>query len=170
VHRPALAVLKRYGPSSQETYAYSLVDHLNWALVNGKTPETVTLDDLLRYMRSVGQADAVYGIAWRDSAKKPIGLSAAGNVASIVKAYYMTMAAEDSSAVQKELVGALEPSTVGEGLRSGKPFRSNPLAPRKSQRRPRFLPDEVVQALFDRGGVTTPRDVMILTWLHDGVR
>jgi hypothetical protein len=48
VHRPSLNVLKRYGTSSQQTYAYGLADHLNWARVNGKTPETVTLEDLQR--------------------------------------------------------------------------------------------------------------------------
>jgi hypothetical protein len=30
LHRNSLYVLKRYGASTQQTYAYSLLDHLNW--------------------------------------------------------------------------------------------------------------------------------------------
>ncbi len=87
LHRPSLNVLCRYQTSTQQTYAYSLVDHLNWLLVNGKTPDTVTLDDLRRYMNGVtGQLDGVYGAAWRKPTQKPMGASAAGNVASVVKA------------------------------------------------------------------------------------
>ena len=85
VHRASLNVLKRYGTTStQQTYAYSLVDHLNWLLVNGKTPGSITLEDLQRYMNGVtGQVDAVYGAVWRKSTQKPIGPSAAGNVAAV---------------------------------------------------------------------------------------
>jgi hypothetical protein len=46
LHRPSSNVLKRYGTSSQQTHAYSLVDHLNWAHTNGKTPDTLTLGEL----------------------------------------------------------------------------------------------------------------------------
>ena len=60
VHRPSLNVLKRYGTSTQQTYAYSLVDHLNWLRANHKSPNTVTLDDLQRYMNGLtGQADGL---------------------------------------------------------------------------------------------------------------
>lgn len=94
VHRSSLNVLKRYGTSTQQTYAYSLVDHLNWLLANGKTPDVVTFDDLQRYMNGVtGQVDGVYGAVWRKPTQKPIGPSAAGNVASVVKAYYLALAA-----------------------------------------------------------------------------
>jgi hypothetical protein len=168
VHRPSLNVLKRYGTSSQQTYAYGLADHLNWARVNGKTPETVTLGDLQRYMNGVtDQADGVYGIAWRKPQQTPLGASAAGNVATVVKAYYLTLSR--SQPVNPDLVEAL--AADGGGGRFGRSRRtvgSNPLAPRRSARRPRFLPDEVVEALFQPGVLTTARDVMILTWLHDG--
>ncbi|WP_231951476.1 hypothetical protein [Nocardia terpenica] len=53
VHRPSLAVLTRHGTSTQETYAYSLVDHLNWLHVNSRSPDSVTFDDLRRYMNGV---------------------------------------------------------------------------------------------------------------------
>jgi hypothetical protein len=95
VHRPSLEILKRYGTSTQQTYAYSLVDHLNWLRVNRKSPSTVTLDDLRRYMNGLtGQSDGVYGIAWRRPDQQPLGPSAAGNVATVVKAYYAASAGE----------------------------------------------------------------------------
>lgn len=167
VHRSSLNVLKRYGTSTQQTYAYSLVDHLNWLLANGKTPDVVTFDDLQRYMNGVtGQVDGVYGAVWRKPTQKPIGPSAAGNVASVVKAYYLALAA--SGEVSAELVEALRSNTVARQGKSGRMGQANPLAPKTASRRPRFLPDEVVQALFEPGVLTSARDVMILTWLHDG--
>lgn len=170
VHRPSLNVLRRYKTSTQQTYAYSLVDHLNWLLVNGKTPATVTLDDLRRYMNGVtGQLDGVYGTAWRKPTQKPMGPSAAGNVASIVKAYYLALAMSED--VNPELVEALRSDHAVPHGRSGRIGEANPLAPKKAARRPRLLPDEVVQALFAPGVLTTARDVMIVTWLHDaGIR
>jgi len=147
-----------------------LADHLNWARVNGKTPEAVTLEDLQRYMNGVtDQASGVYGIAWRRPQQTPLGASAAGNVATVVKAYYLTLST--SQPVNPDLVEAL--AADGGGARFGRSRRtvgSNPLAPRRSARRPRFLPDEVGEALFQPGVLTTARDVMIVTWLHDGGR
>ncbi|WP_245671312.1 tyrosine-type recombinase/integrase [Nocardia amamiensis] len=168
VHRPSLAVLTRHGTSTQETYAYSLVDHLNWLHINNRSPSTITFDDLSRYMNGVtGQADGVYGLAWRRPDQKPLGASAAGNVATVVKAYYVSLQA--TGEVQPALIEAL---TSGRSFtrhgRSRRAVESNPLAPRKGSRRPRFLPDKVVEALFEPGVLTTARDVMIVTWLHDG--
>lgn len=170
VHRPSLNVLCRYKTSTQQTYAYSLVDHLNWLLVNGKTPDTVTFNDLRRYMNGVtGQLDGVYGAAWRKPTQKPVGASAAGNVATVVKAYYLALAV--SGNVSPALVEALSSSHVVRRGRSRGTGEANPLAPKKAARRPSFLPDEVVQALFAPGVLTTARDVMIVTWLHDaGIR
>lgn len=168
VHRTSLAVLTRYGTSTQETYAYSLVDHLNWLHVNNRSPDTIAFDDLRRYMNgATGQADGVYGLAWRRPDQKPLGTSAAGNVATVVKAYYLSLQA--SGNVRADLIEAL---TSGRSFtrhgRAGRTVESNPLAPHTGSRRPRFLPDEVVQALFEPGVLTTARDVMIVTWLHDG--
>jgi integrase len=169
LHRPSLNVLKRYGTSSQQTYAYSLVDHLNWAYANGKTSETLTLEDLRRYMHGVtSQAGGVgvYGIAWRDPNQKPLGTSAAGNVATIVKAYYVCLSASEK--VNPNLVAALmSGGAVGRPTKSRRAVEANPLAPKRSARRPRFLPDEVVEALFQKDILSTSRDVMIVTWLHD---
>ena len=124
VHRPSLNVLKRYGTSSQQTYAYGLADHLNWARVNGKTPETVTPEDLQRYMNGVtDRADGVHGIAWRKPQQTPLGASAAGNVATVVKAYYLTLST--SQPVNPDLVEALAADggavgSAGPGGRSGR--------------------------------------------------
>jgi integrase len=167
VHRPSLSVLKGYGSSTQQTYAYSLVDHLNWMRVNNKGPDTLTLDELRRYMNGITGTDGIYGAAWRRPDQKPLGPSAAGNVATVVKAYYVALSASED--VSPELIEALQPTSVRD--RRGRSHRlvdANPLAPRKSARRPRFLPDEVVEALFQPGVLTTARDIMIITWLHDG--
>jgi hypothetical protein len=103
-----MKVLKRYGFSTQQTYAYSLVDHLNWMRLNGKTPSTVTLDDLRRYMNGIsGQADGVYGVAWRRDDQGAVGPSAAGNVATIVRPYYLGLPA--SAGVSRELIDGLTP-------------------------------------------------------------
>lgn len=129
LHRPSVNVLKRYGTSSQETYAYCLVDHLNWAHLNGKTPEAVTLDDPHRYMNGVtGASDGVYGVAWRRPGQEPLGSSAACNVATIVKAHYVSLSA--SRKVNAELVEALTSGRVVGGRRgSNRLVETNPLAP-----------------------------------------
>jgi hypothetical protein len=166
VHRASLNVLKRYGASSQQTYAYSLVDHLNWLHLNHKSPSTVTLDDLRRYVNGLtGQSDGVYGAVWRRPEQKPLGPSAAGNVATVVKAYYLALPASEN--VSSELIDELTGSALRDSRRRGG-LTTNPLAPRKSGRRPRFLPDEFVEALFQPGALMSARDVMIVTWLHDG--
>ena len=109
VHRPSLNVLKRYGTSTQQTYAYSLVDHLNWLHLNHKSPRTVTLDDLQRYMNGLtGQADGLYGAVWRRPRQQPLGPSAAGNVATVVKAYYLALPASEN--VSSELIDGLTAS------------------------------------------------------------
>ncbi|WP_216916730.1 tyrosine-type recombinase/integrase [Nocardia noduli] len=168
LHRASLAVLTRYGTSTQQTYAYSLVDHLNWLHVNNRDPATVSFDDLRRYMNGVtGRTEGVYGVAWRGPEQKPLGSSAAGNVATVVKAYYLSLQA--SGNVRPDVVEALSSRrSFTQRGRSRRSVESNPLAPRQSSRRPCFLPDEVVEALFEPGILRTARDTMIITWLHDG--
>jgi integrase len=167
LHLPSVEALKKYGPSSQQTYAYSLVDHHNWALLNGKTPSNVTIDDLQRYMKGItGDATGIYGIAWRRKGQGPVGPSAACNVAAIVKAYYIAVLRDGSN---DKLIEELTTATVATPRwRSRQAQQANPLAPRKAPRRPRFLPDQMVQALFEQGVLTRARDLMIVTWLHDG--
>lgn len=167
LHIPSVEVLKKYGASSQQTYAYSLVDHLNWASRNGKAPTTVTFDDLQRYMKVIsGQATGVFGVAWRRESQRDVGPSAACNVAAIVKAYYVAALRDGSN---PKLIEELTKNTVATRKgRSKAPQQANPLAPKKAPRRPRYLPNHVVQSLFEPGVLTTARDVMIVTWLHDG--
>ena len=164
LHRPAVEVLKQYKESSQQTYAYGLVDHLNWLDANRFTVASVTVDDLRRYMNALtGQGAGVYGVVWRD--RPPMSVSAAANVATVVKAFYLSTP-HTSRSVQDWF-------TQGTATRTA-PSRSisrNPLAPRKSAGRPRFLPDEFVKALFEPGVLTSARDVMVVTWLVDsGIR
>jgi hypothetical protein len=47
LHRPSLHLLKRYGSSTQQTYAYNLVDHLTWMVIHRETPRSIALDDLV---------------------------------------------------------------------------------------------------------------------------
>lgn len=167
IHPEAVNLLKRYGSSTQQTYAYSLLDHLHWLDAHGKKPCDVTFDDLRRYMNEITGDVGVYGIAYRRQGRKPLGPSAAGNVATVVRSYYMSL--PKSAGVSADLVEALSPDRSGYevgGMR--RPRGSNPLAPRKAARRPRFLADEVVATLFGHGVLRTARDVMIVTWLHDG--
>jgi len=163
VHRASLKVLAVYGTSSQRTYAYALADHLNWASVNGKPPSSVTLADLHRYMNGITGGEAgVYGAVWRRPEQQPtLGSSAAATVATVVKAYYVSLSGTQN----------IDPALIEALTRQGRSRRvseANPLAPRKGTRRPRFLPDEVVETLYRPGNLTTARDIMIVTWLHDG--
>lgn len=167
IHPEAMNLLKRYGSSTQQTYAYCLVDHLHWLDVHGKEPCDIAFDDLRRYMSEITGAAGVCGVAcWRHG-RKPLGSSAAGNVATVVRSYYLSL--PKSARVSDDLIEALTPDKTGHGDRAIRRSRPpNALASRKSGRRPRFLPDETVAALFEPGILRTARDVMIVTWLHDG--
>ena len=167
IHTEAMNLLKRYGSSTQQTYAYCLVDHLGWLDIHGKEPCDITFDDLRRYMSEITGAADVYGVAYWRRGRKPLGSSAAGNVATVVRSYYLSL--PKSVGVSDDLIEALTSDKSGHwagAIRRSR--RDNPLAPRKSGRRPRFLPDEAVAALFEPGILRTARDVMIVTWLHDG--
>ena len=164
LHRSSVEVLKQYRESSQQTYAYGLVDHLNWLDTNHLTVDSVTVDDLRRYMNALtGQGAGVFGVVWRD--RPPIGTSAAGNVATIVKAFYLTTSRTNHTVVD------WFSGTQGKSRRRTSSVAKNPLAPPKGPGRPRFLPEQCVAALFEPGVLTSARDAMIVTWLVDsGVR
>jgi hypothetical protein len=72
IHPDALNLLKRYGPSTQETYAYSLLDHLHWLDVRDKEPRDFTFDDLRRYMNEITDTAGVYGIAYWRHGRRPL--------------------------------------------------------------------------------------------------
>ena len=168
LHRPSLEVLKAHRAGTQQTYAYSLVDHLNWLRANGKSESSVTLPELQRYMKALmGQLDGIAGVPWRRPEQGPLSAAAAANVAMAVKAYYAALPASTSTLGQLQRDLSPAGKQVGRGGRH-RVVESNPLSPRKSARRPRFLPDEFVEQLYEPGVLHTARDVMIVTWLHDG--
>lgn len=164
IHRVALEVLTGYSESSQQTYAYGLADHLNWLSVNDLTTGTVGIDDLRRYMNGLtGHGSGVFGLTWRE--RGPLGASAAANVASVVKAFYLR--SPDTSPAVVDWFS----QEASLRRRSGLIVTANPLAPRKGAGRPRYLPDEFVRALLEPGVLRSARDTMIVTWLADsGIR
>jgi integrase len=164
LHRASVAVLKHYKESSQQTYAYGLVDHLNWLDANRLTVSSVTIDDLRRYMNALtGQGAGVYGVVWRD--RPPLSNSAAANIATVVKAIYLNSAEANPSVVAWFSRDSSSPQHRGRAV------THNPLSPRRGSSRPRFLQDEIVTALFEPGVLTSARDVMVVTWLIDsGIR
>lgn len=165
LHRPSVEVLKQYKQASQQTYAYGLVDHLNWLEANRLTASSVTVDDLRRYMNALtGEGSGVLGVMWRE--RPPLSISAAANIATVVKAFYMS-AGHENPAVFEWFRGGVT-NKQNPQSRTGS---RNPLAPRKGGGRPRFLSDEFVSALFEPRVLTSSRDVMIVTWLVDsGIR
>jgi integrase len=156
--------LKRYSESTQQTYAYCLVDHLNWLEVNRLAVASVTEDDLRRYMNAVtGQGAGVFGLAWRD--RPPLGGSAGCGVATIVKAFYL-----ESREASPSLVEWLSGEGPSPGL-TRRRVATNVLSPRRPSGRPRFLPEEIVLKLLEPGVLRSERDVMIVRWLVDsGIR
>jgi integrase len=137
--------------------------------VNNRNASTVTLDEMHRYMNGItGQAEGIFGAVWRRPNQKPLGPSAACNVATVIRSYYLALPASEK--VNLELIEALQPGRAGNRKgTSRRASQANPLAP-KSVRRPPFLPDDVVEAVFSPGVLKTARDVMVVTWLHDGGR
>jgi hypothetical protein len=88
VHEAADRFLRGYeGSGTQRTYAYLLLDHLRWLEREALAPETVSLQDLRRYMAALGAAwRGPYGQPWR-AGRRPFGqsaLSAATSAASSV--------------------------------------------------------------------------------------
>ena len=141
------------------------------------SPELVASKPQVSKHGDIGRLAAIYERAYRTGGwslrrrlastwQQPLGPSAAGNVATVVKAYYLALPASEN--VSSELIDGLTASDTLSDSRRRRGSATNPLAPRKSGRRPRFLPDEFVEALFQPGALTSARDVMIVTWLHDG--
>ncbi|MDT2007920.1 tyrosine-type recombinase/integrase [Rhodococcus opacus] len=167
LHHDSMRVLASYGTASQQTYAFSLVDHLNWLHINGIQPRSVTFDDLRRYMNALTNEGAEIFVPWRRADQRPLGASSACNVATVVKAFYMSLL--KSGKVREDLVCRLD--APASRTQRGTFVQRNPLAPKRTSRRPRVVTDATVQALFEPGILRSARDVMIVTWLHDtGIR
>ena len=167
LHHDSMRVLASYGTASQQTYAFSLVDHLNWLHINGIQTKSVTFDDLRRYMNALTNEGAEIFVPWRRADQRPLGASSACNVATVVKAFYMSLL--KSGTVNEDLVCKL--NAPASRTQRGTFVQRNPLAPKRTSRRPRVVTDATVQALFEPDILRSARDVMIVTWLHDtGIR
>ena len=80
------------GSGTQRTYAYLLLDHLRWLEREALTPQTVSLQDLKRYMAALGAAwRGPYGQPWR-TGRLPFGQSALSAAAACVKGFYLQQA------------------------------------------------------------------------------
>ena len=93
VHEAADRFLRGYeGSGTQRTYAYLLLDHLRWLEREALAPETVSLQDLRRYMAALGAAwRGPYGQPWR-AGRRPFGQSALSAAAACVKGFYLQQA------------------------------------------------------------------------------
>ncbi|MGV7852282.1 tyrosine-type recombinase/integrase, partial [Mycobacterium kansasii] len=119
-----------------------------------------------------GSADAgVFGLAWRDPSKKPLGVDAANNVAMVLRVYYEGLAVAGVK-IDPRLLVKLEGRLTPVRGQEDRWIRSNPLSAGTSSHRPRMVPDEVIEVLLERPGVLLrTRDRMIVIWLKDsGIR
>ena len=173
VHKAADQFLRNFeGSGTQRTYAFLLVDHLRWLEREALTPETVSLQDLKRYMAALGAAwRGPYGQPWR-AGRRPLGQSALSAAAACVKGFYLQRA---SLGVNTELGAQLQQARLPSRADRQRSFLgyarrelpANPLAPRPPRRRhPKMLPEGARERLLET--VTTARDRLVVTWLADG--
>lgn len=170
VHSRAERFLAPLGEGTQRTYAYHLVDHLRWLAATGHVEDTVSIDDLRRYMALCGTEHAgPLGVPWRD---RPLSDAARGVRAACLKGYYLDLSTREdvngplrAAFSERRLANGRDRdrSTLGHLTTS---VASNPLARGASSRRhPRMLPDGTRSAML--GAVRTARDRVIVTWLAD---
>jgi integrase len=170
VHRRADRFLARFKEGTQRTYAYHLVDHLRWLARYGYREETVTAEELGRYLALCGTERAgPLGSPWR---ARPLSDSALQVRAGCLKGYYLDMTSREGVneplrelLSQRRQITGQERNRIFLGhLAASAP--ANPLAPPAPPRKyPRMLPDGAAVALLDV--VHTARDRMIITWLAD---
>ena len=169
-HARADAFLASFGEGTQRTYAYHLVDHLRWLAAGRVAEETVTIEDLRRYLALCGAEHAgPLGVPWRE---RPLGEAALAVRATCLKGYYLDLTVREdvNPSLRSELSARRLPnrrdrdrSALGHLVTS---VASNPLnrgAP--PRRHPRLLPDGARGRLL--AVVRTARDRMIVTWLSD---
>jgi integrase len=169
-HARADLFLASFGEGTQRTYAYHLVDHLRWLAAGRLAEETVTIEDLRRYMALCGAEHAgPLGVPWRE---RPLSEAALAVRATCVKGYYLglTMREDVNPSLRAELCARRlanhrdrDRSALGHLVTS---IASNPLTRGAPPRRhPRLLPDGARDAML--AAVRTARDRMIVTWLSD---
>ncbi|MFF4383939.1 tyrosine-type recombinase/integrase [Kitasatospora sp. NPDC001547] len=173
IHKVPDAYLRSLTAGTSRTYAYLLVDHLRWLVMECLDFPTITFADLERYMGAVGaEYPGPFGQPWR-SDKKPYRQSTLEVAAACLKGFYVHLA---NRGVNTELGEALDrnrlPTTadrrrafLGHTLTS---MPANPIAPNGKVRRrhPKMLPEGAKQSL--PGTLRWARDRMIVSWLGDG--
>jgi integrase len=173
VHEAADRFLRDFeGSGTQRTYAYLLLDHLRWLDREALTPQTVSLQDLKRYMAALGAAwRGPYGQPWR-TGRRPLGQSALSAAASCVKGFYLQQASLGvNTGLGQQLQQTRLPSRA-DRQRSllghvRRELPANPLAPRSLRRRhPKMLPEGARERLLE--AASTARDRLVVTWLADG--
>jgi integrase len=170
VHTRAERFLAPLGEGTQRTYAYHLVDHLRWLSAVRLSEESITVEDLKRYMALCGASHTgPLGLAWR---REPLGDAALAVRAACLKRYYLDLTVRED--VNAPLRAALsegrspslrdrDRSTLGHLITS---LPANPLSAGMHPRRhPRLLPDGARDAMLAE--VRSARDRMIVTWLAD---
>jgi hypothetical protein len=89
VHSRADKFLSSFGEGTQRTYAYHLVDHLRWLAANAYREDSITIQDLWRYLALCGsQHHGPRGTPWRAD---PLGDSALAVRATCLKGYYVDL-------------------------------------------------------------------------------
>jgi len=170
IHTRAERFLAPFSEGTQRTYAYHLVDHLRWLKATGRAEDTVTIDDLKRYVALCGaKHSGPLGVPWRE---RPLGDAALGVRATCIKGYYLDLTTrEDVNAVLRLELSVRRLANDADRDRSAlghltMSVASNPLSSgAHAKRHPRLLPDGTREAMLD--AVRTARDRMIVTWLSD---
>ena len=173
LHELADAYLRTLTAGTCRTYAYLLVDHLRWLECEVLTPETVTFDQVTRYMGAVGaEVRGPLGQPWRPD-KRPYGESSLLTAAACLKGFYMFLARRGCNKPLAEVLDQTRLPTTADRRRAllGHTLRelpANPLAPTRTVRRrhPKMLPDQARPRLT--ADLSTARDRMTVTWLSDG--
>jgi hypothetical protein len=174
-HREADRFLRLHeGSGTQRTYAYLLVDHLRWLERECLTLDTVQLQDLERYMGTVGATVRLpLGEPWRVG-QRPYGQAALSITAACLKGFYLHQAAVG---VNTELGKSLDRHRLPTRADRRRSFLghvitampANPLAPQGPRRRhPKMLPEGAREKLL--ATVHSARDRLVVTWLVDGGR
>lgn len=173
VHRTADGFLRGREGGTDRTYAYLLVDHLRWLEFEGLGPQSVTLEQLKRYMAVLGaEYGGPFGRPWREG-KRPYGQSSLETTAACLKGFYLHQSLQGAGVELAEEFRRNRLPTKADRNRSMlghtlTELPANPLAPSKTVRRrhPKMPPEGARQRLVE----TRPaaRDRMAVTWLDDG--
>lgn len=173
VHGGADRFLRTLRQGTERTYAYLLVDHLRWLEAECLRSDSVTMQDLRRYMGAVGAEYAgPFGRPWR-TGKAAYGQSTLQTAAACLKGFYVHQGA---LGVHQGLAAQFKQARLPTKADRQRVFLghavnalpANPLRPGKgvSRRHPKLPPEGARAALVD--ALPAARDRMIVTWLADG--